>query len=183
MRRIFSWGKRPTVSSSNKGQSTIEFIMTFSLVFAFFFLFLKICMNFTDGYMIHHATYMASRAYLASDAERESPENRDDVAFKHAQIVFKKYLPESLITGFSSELKQNSPSTAKFTPFVGVYINHSTPFSLGIIGGKEELDLRSESFLGREPSRVEVYFQICQAIKTLTGAGCDKQTTLEDNGA
>lgn len=167
------------------GQSTIEFIMTFSMVFAFTFLFLKIAMNYTDGYMVHYATFMASRSFLTVDPKQqkyENVDNSDDDAAKYAKETFKKYLPDGLIKDFNGQVNVIDPGTAKFTTFIGVFTKYSTPFSLGIVGGTDELDMRSESFLGREPTRFEVYFQICNAIKTVTGATCDKQATLDDNG-
>lgn len=168
---------------NEKGQSTIEFIMTFSMIFAFFFLFLKMAMNFTDGYMVHHATYMASRAYLSydNDTRASDPGTNDDMAFKFAKTVFTKYLPDGLIKNFDGELKANPP-TGKFQIFTGLYIDYTTPFSIGVIGGKETMTMRSESFLGREPSRFEGYEQTCLAIRTVTGASCDNEATLDDNG-
>lgn len=166
-----------------EGQSTIEFIMTFGVVFSLFFLFLKMAVNFTDGYMVHHAVYMASRSYLVVDSENgASAEDRDRIAFEYANFVFKKYLPEALIQNFNGTLKQNAPNVVKYAPFVGLHISYSTPFSWGMFGGKEQLELRSESFLGREPSRVEVYDQICNAVIAVTGGTCDFQATLDDNG-
>ncbi len=172
-------------SNRQKGQSTIEFIMTFSMVFAFTFLFLKIAMNYTDGYMVHYATFMASRSYLTVDPKQqkyENVDNSDDDAAKYAKETFKKYLPDGLIKDFNGQVNVIDPATAKFTPFIGLFTKYSTQFSLGVVGGTDELEMRSESFLGREPTRYEVYFQICNAIKTVTGATCDKQATLDDNG-
>lgn len=168
---------------NNKGQSTIEFIMTFSIIFAFFFLFLKMAMNYTDGYMVQHATYLASRSYMAVDNDTDSPEasNNDAKALQHAKTVFKKYLPDGLINNFDGQFFVNNPGD-KLAPFTGGYAEYTTAFSLGIIGGKERMTMRSEAFLGREPTRYESAFQVCVAIKSVTGSTCNVQTTLEDNG-
>ncbi len=168
---------------NNKGQSTIEFITTFSAAVGFIFLFLKMATNYTEGYMVHHATYMASRAFLVSDSEsQQSIEGRDKSAFTVASAVFKKNLPEKLIKNFNGELKPNYPGAGILAPFIGVWIEYTQPFSIGFVGGKDPVTFRSESFLGREPTRVESIAQVCAAIKTVTEADCKTEATLDDNG-
>jgi hypothetical protein len=165
----------------NKGQSTIEFIMTFTVAVGFIFLFLKMALNYTDGFMVHHATYMASRSYLVSDEERQ--EGNDARAMIKARQVFTKYMPEGLVKGIdASMLKENNPGVVKFHAFVGLWVEFSQKFSLGFIGGKESIQFVSESFLGREPTRVETRGQVCKAIQSLGLQNCDVHTTLDDNG-
>lgn len=169
----------------NKGQSTIEFIMTFTVAVGFIFLFLKMALNYTDGFMVHHATYMASRAYLVSDEDRKSLDEGDARAIEKARQVFTKYLPEGLVKGVETgSLKENNPDPGKtkFHAFVGVWIEFSQRFSMGFIGGKESIRFVSESFLGREPTRSETRSQVCQAIMSLGLSKCDVHVTLEDNG-
>jgi len=173
---------------NNKGQSTIEFILTFTAAVGFIFLFLKMALNYTNGYIVHHATFMASRAYLVGDAEDYSNlSSGDEKAFKLAQSVFSKNLPSALIPNFNGTLKQNNPDSTKFSAFVGVWVEYSQAFSLGFVGGKDQVAYRSESFLGREPTRAESTAQVCQAIASVTGqdpksGGCSMQATLDDNG-
>ena len=173
---------------NNKGQSTIEFILTFTAAVGFIFLFLKMALNYTNGYIVHHATFMASRAYLVGDAEQyANPGAGDDKAFKLAQSVFSKNLPSALIPNFNGSLKENNPDSAKFSVFIGVWVEYSQVFSLGFVGGKDQVTYRSESFLGREPTRAESTAQVCQAIASVTGqdpksGGCNTQATLDDNG-
>lgn len=167
---------------NDKGQSTIEFILTFTTAVGLVVLFLKMAMNYTNGYMVHHATYMAARAYLVSDSQlQQTKEGRDKLAFDHAKAVFKKYLPDELIQGFDGELKENKPGD-KASVFTGLYADFTQIFSFGFIGGKDPVGFRSEAFLGREPTRVEVYEQVCMAIKFITQGSCDNQATLDDNG-
>lgn len=169
----------------NKGQSTIEFIMTFTVAVGFIFLFLKMALNYTDGFMVHHAAYMASRAYLVSDEDRRSLDEGDAKAIQKARQVFTKYLPEGLVKGVEAgALKENNPEPAKtkFHAFVGVWIEFTQRFSMGFIGGKESIRFVSESFLGREPTRSETRTQVCQAIMSLGLSKCDVHVTLEDNG-
>jgi hypothetical protein len=167
----------------NKGQSTIEFVLTFTAAVGFIFLFLKMALNYTNGYMVHHATFMASRAYLVNDAERyEGPGAGDALGFKVAENVFKKYLPEGLVQDFDGKLEVNHPDTGMLSIFTGVWVKFSQVFSLGFVGGKEPVTFQSESFLGREPTRAETFFQVCAAIKTVTLGSCDIHVTLDDNG-
>lgn len=169
---------------NNKGQSTIEFVITFTAAVGFIFLFLKMSLNYTNGYMVHHATFMASRAYLVGDSESQADiVGRDGNAFALAEKVFKKNLPTDLIQGFDGVLKEHNPGVVKYSVFIGVWTEFTQVFSLGFVGGKDPVRFRSESFLGREPSRVETFAQTCAAISTVTlGSGCDFQATLEDNG-
>jgi hypothetical protein len=170
--------------SKQNGQSTIEFIMTFSAVVGFIFMFLKITLNYTDGYMVQFATFMASRSYLVIDPNRYNTAGEgDNQAFAYAKnTVFVKYLPNNLIKNFDGELRENNPESVKFHAFVGLYNQFTRPFSMGLIGGKEILNFRTESFLGREPTRAEVYIQTCQAVRAVTGSTCAVHATLDDNG-
>ena len=173
------------VNKNNKGQSTLEFIMTFTASVGFIFLFLKMAVNYTDGYMVHHATYMAARSYLVFDNNRESIEEDDSQALTKARDVFERYLPEGLIPGVNKGmLKENNPnpSITKFQAYVGLYIEYSQKFSYGFIGGKQPVRFISEAFLGREPTRRESRDQVCMAIKELGLGACNVHVTLEDNG-
>ena len=165
------------------GQSTIEFILSFSTSVGFIFLFFKMATNFADGYMVHHATFLASRAYLVNDQDRDAVEEGDDRAFQKARSVFQSYLPDGLVQGVNSNsLKEVSPNDAKYQAFVGLWAQYSQKFSLGFIGGKESVLFTSESFLGREPTRSESRTQVCEAIKYLGLDRCDVHVTLDDNG-
>ena len=174
------------VANNEKGQSTIEFIMTFTAAVGFIFLFLKMSLNFTDGYMVHHATYMAARAYLVDDQDRDAIEDGDARAFEKARSVFTKYLPPDFVTGVTSaDLKENNPDpvNTKFQAFIGVWITFTQKFALGFIGGTESMTMTSEAFLGREPTRAEAKRQSCNAIKDLGLNKCDVHVTLDDNGS
>lgn len=169
---------------NSKGQSTIEFIMTFSAAIGFIFLFLKMALNYTDGFMVHHATFMAARSYLVSDDDRKELGEGDSRAFAKSKEVFTKYMPEGLVTGVTSSLlKENNPEEMKFHAFVGLHVEFLEKFSLGFIGGKQSVRMISEAFLGREPTRSETRQQICSAMKNSFGLNkCEVFITLEDNG-
>lgn len=171
--------------SNESGQSTIEFLLTFTTAVGFIFVFLKMAMNYTDGYMVHHATYMAARSYMVQDQDRDDVNEGDKLAKNYADTVFTKYLPEGLVNGVSAaDLKENGPelSETKYRAFVGLYIKYVQRFSLGMIGGTSNVDFISEAFLGREPTRAETKAQTCAAIKSLGLNRCDIHVTLEDNG-
>jgi hypothetical protein len=168
---------------NKKGQSTIEFILTFTAAVGFIFLFLKMATNYTNGFMVHHAVFMASRAYLVADTEtQQTIEGRDKVAFELAKQVFAKNLPSVLIPGFDGELKENNASSIKFAAFTGLYVEFTQIFTTGFVGGKDPMKFRAEAFLGREPTRVESIEQTCKAIKFIEGVSCDVHATLDDNG-
>lgn len=168
---------------NNKGQSTIEFILTFTAAIGFIFLFLKMALNYTNGYMVHHATFMASRAYLVGDAERYGDAGAGDAqAFELAKEVFKKNLPEALMPNFDGIVKENNPGVIDSSVFVGIWVEFTQAFSVGFIGGKDKVAFRSESFLGREPTRAESVLQVCRAISLVTQGGCEIEATLDDNG-
>jgi hypothetical protein len=172
-------------NSSDGGQSTIEFIMTFTAAVGFIFLFLKLAMNYTSGYMVHHATYMAARSYLVVDEERDGDGPGDDAALAKAKTVFTRYLPPGLVNGVDvEELEPNKISfDMNFAAFIGLWIQYTQAFSLGFVGGKAPVIFRSEAFLGREPTRFESVSQVCIALKSaIPGKSCSVHVTLDDNG-
>lgn len=166
---------------NQEGQSVIEFLLTFTIVMGMLFFYFKMSLGFTNGYMVHYATYMASRSYLTADS-RDST-NPDGKALQKAQEVFKRLLPEGLIIGFDGELKANEADVVQFKVFTGVYADFMARFSVGIVGGSTPIAHRSESFLGREPTRIETTEQTCRAImRASRGSRCDLLVTLDDNG-
>lgn len=178
--------KRHMGIKNQKGQSSIEFIMTFFMMFGFIFLFLKMANNYTEGYMVHHATYMASRAYLVFDSEKNDPQLDDETAFEHAQTVFKKYLPDVLFPDITIDnLRANHPGDVNHSALVGLYATFERKFSAGYINIKEPLIFRSEAFLGREPTRADSAIQVCAVMASIVGATaeeCKAHMTLDDNG-
>lgn len=171
--------------SRESGQSTIEFIMTFTASVGFIFLFLKLAMNYTSGYMVHHATYMAARSYLVVDEERDNDGPGDAAALAKAKTVFTRYLPPGLVSGVDAQkLEPNMiDGGMRFAAFIGLWIEYTQAFSLGFVGGKAPVTFRSEAFLGREPTRSESVSQVCVAlVNALPGKNCGVHVTLDDNG-
>jgi hypothetical protein len=173
---------------NTKGQSTIEFILTFSGTIGFIMLFLKMSLNYTNGYIVQHAVFMASRAYLVhdnqlGDVNPGADSARDNAAATHAKNIFNKYLPTGLIKGFDGTFKINQPPPDNIAAFVGAWVEFSQRFSIGFLGGTDTVPFRAESFLGREPTRFEGYFQTCAAIQAVVPeSNCNIHVTIDDNG-
>ena len=169
----------------NKGQSTIEFIATFSFLIGFIFLFFKFSLLYTNGYLVHYATFMASRSYLVFDNNSNNPNGgADNDAGRRAQLVFNdfninKFIPSLKKTSIQIHDPEDGGGSAR-NLYVGVSFQYQDKFPLPRIGGKSKiLSFKSESFLGREPTRSECIDQICKAF----GSNCESShTTLSDNG-
>ena len=111
------------LSKNNKGQSTIEFLSTFTFVIAFFFVFAKIGLNFTHSYLLQYANFMASRAYLVADNKIPG----DSLARSKANQVFQSY--NVVNCGPECALKFNSKQTTDWF-LTGTYLDYKTKFSL-----------------------------------------------------
>jgi len=167
-----------STQKTNQGQSLIEFIMTLSFSLGIVFLFFSIAFNATDGYIVHYATFMASRTYLVVDVNANRPNGSDAIALSEAQRVFAKYLNPAKGSFFV-----NNPDSVVGFPYVGVGFDFKQKFSFGLIGVKDAMNLKSESYLGREPTRAECAERICYAMLGV-GGGCESLVhyTLYDNG-
>ncbi len=168
----------PIDNRTESGQSLIEFIMTFSFTLGILFLFIKIALNVTDGYMVHYATYMASRTYSVIDVNSNDPSGADDVAAKEAEKIMGKFID----LGFGT-FSIKHPTDVTGLPYVGASFDFKKRFTVGLLGGKSELNLKSESFLGKEPTRSTCAYRMCEALKAV-GGDCQAGVhfTLFDNG-
>ena len=165
----------------NKGQSTIEFLFTFIFSFGFLFLFISLGLNFTAGYVVHFATYMASRTFMTAETNNTNPGLSDTIAEQRGRETFNRYQLSSLGLESLGNISFNFPNRGTRYEYVGAYVNFNTPLSfVNVIGGRQLLNLRSESFLGREPTRADCFERICRAMN-----GCSQKNghiTAEDNG-
>jgi len=167
---------------SNKGQSTIEFLMSFIFGLGFLFVIFKISLNFTNGYLVHYATYMASRAYLVADNNSNQADGADKVAEQRAKEVFAKYKIPAVIESFTGDLQINSPESVAIKGFVGTWVEYQDKFTFSsLFGGNQDISFRSESFLGREPTRAECLERICHALGDIN-SDCNLHVTFYDNG-
>lgn len=164
------------------GQSTIEFLASFVFVFTLMVVLIRFALSAANGYMVHYATFMASRAYLVYDHNINSPDGADAPAFALAQQVFKSFKLGAFMGGVDPVLKVNHPDFGGRSAYVGVYADFEQAFSIPkLFGGSAPLKLRSESFLGREPTRATCTDMVCKAMQEAGGV-CVKNSTFFDNG-
>jgi hypothetical protein len=168
------------ILNDNHGQSLAEFILTFGIVCIVIILFVKIAFNFTKGYMIHYANFMASRSYMVQDNNSSTPETAD----ANAKTIAKKVFSQIFDAVKSSDIVVLSPSAVDNKVFVGVKTSIEENFSLSpMVGGGEKIKMVSESFLGREPVISECARGTCAAISEITDGSCVTDfSTLWDNG-
>lgn len=168
-----------------EGQSTIEFLLSLMFVFGILFFFLKVAINMTNGYFIHYATFMASRAYLVFDNNSNTPETVDGAAGNKAKEVFQRYVPQASSGEVSINFIINLPGTSGIlAPYVGIGTQFQQSFSYSnLVGGRDKINFTSESFIGREPSRSDCLKRIYDAID-LAGWGASENLhiTYYDNG-
>ncbi|MBF0311836.1 MAG: hypothetical protein HQK50_04290 [Oligoflexia bacterium] len=185
--------------NSESGQTLIEFILCFSFSFVMVFMFASLALNVTVGYLAHYATFMASRAYLVADSfSADSDYSSDDA--KSNQMF--EYVVSGLfkVTGPSNFLmKTPGPPNATLRKisdsgngvgdrarkvFVGAYFNFSQKLIYPGPGGNRELNLVSESYLGKEPTRGECLRRMRTVINELTGPDTilNNHATLFDDG-
>jgi hypothetical protein len=173
---------------NQKGQSTVEFILAFSILIFFITFFITTAVNFAVGYLVHYATFKASRAYLTSD--NSAPDHNAIVvnASGHAREIFQQFKVGSYGIKVGT-LNFNDPGpTTPVYQFVGPHFTFEPPFQrFGMFKIPINLQFVSESFLGKEPSRGDCF---CR-LQTVMGHACDGATpsksileeiTLEDNG-
>ncbi|MBF0359759.1 MAG: hypothetical protein HQK49_02055 [Oligoflexia bacterium] len=142
-------------------------------------MFINISLNFTTGFFIHYATYMAGRTYLVADESNRLPANADNEAKVKAQQVFSQIFT-SLFKSGSSKLVMTKGAAAdllqfqqlydraqsrKSKLFTGVFFEFEQKMVVPAIGGGPILKLRSEAYLGKEPLRGECLDRITELFK------------------
>lgn len=176
--------------NNEDGQSTIEFLITFVFIIGFVVMFVKTALLYTNGYLVHYATFMASRAYMVADLNARDSGTNDNAGRRTAQEVFDSYKVKDFIPGFSSTLQFNDPDDAggdfEKNLYIGPYVQFTDNFVIpGSVGGNKTLTMRSESFLGREPTRTECLARIAKIIDSIGGSSGNISSihiTFNDNG-
>lgn len=169
-----------TSLKKQKGQSTIEFLITLTFLFGFLFLYAKIAFNYTNGYLLQYATYMSSRSYLVFDSNSIEETEQDSKARSFAETnVFAKIVPQVPLG-----IKANYPGETLGSLYTGLYYDFEQLFSFSnLVGGKATMSFRSESFLGREPTRAECLRRIRDSFRNIAGVDdYELNVTFEDNG-
>jgi hypothetical protein len=161
----------------------IEFLVSFIFSVGFLFLFISLGLNFTSGYMAHYATYMASRTYLTAGNDSVSPGTSDGVARTKAEEVFKAFQLNKFGVDTTLEIKSPPSGSGEKYEYTGAKMRFQKPLSMiGFGGGDQVLDLVTESFLGREPTRADCYNQLCNVFGVCSENTSNVHITLEDNG-
>ena len=193
---------KPNISES--GQSMIEFIVTFSFAIGVILLFINIAVNYTEGYVVHYATYMASRTYLTVDSNSIIEAGSQADAAEEARITFERFKPSLIGVPATGILAPgNGDPGFHINPYttvngiitnylyVGAYSVRIEPLSMyKLISGDTKITYVSESYLGKEPTRADCYQRTCQAIMlAVTGnvVECTRNNTgydftVYDNG-
>ena len=168
--------------SNVQGQATIEFILSMVLSLAFLFLFITLGINHTLGYVVQYVTFMAGRTYLTY----ENGSNEIESAIQSAEAESKKTFARFKLDAIglsSSQLQVNSPIEIEKKVYIGVYYYFQKPFNIYALGNSEDnqTNFLSEAFLGKEPTSIDCYTQVCQAMG-LTNCSKASDVTLFDNG-
>ena len=176
---------------SEAGQSTIEFALTMILLMSFTMFFLRLALLFGYGNYAHYATFMAARAYLSSGADRSSSQ------VARAEQVILSMLKKSVnepgvdrfptiakgkggggrILGMQIDHERYAPGNLNLSWMRGVrYTFRSRLFLIPFggassIGKLNDIELTSESWLGREPTYSECVDEMGK-LKAVWDNGC-----------
>jgi len=168
-------------SSNQNGQSTIEFILTFVFGLSLIFFVINSSLNHATGYLVHYATFMASRVYLTADSHtigslNGSVEKAKESFEKYNLGIFKINSNNFKVNKVEDVRNRNENLT------VGAYTTFELTMDLiGQIAGQKKMELVSESFLGKEPTRAECAERVCYAISS--EKNCENMDiTLYDDG-
>lgn len=159
------------MKKNQSGQSTIEFLFCFVFAVSFILLVFNTSLNYVSGYVTHYATFMASRVLLtqSSSVNDWGPGSTISNYQQLASQTFNKYALSSFgiaNSGFavSSSALRDRVTAGEYL-MVGVYTKFERKIDLiGQITGQTKLELISESYLGREPTRGVCASRVCKAI-------------------
>jgi hypothetical protein len=168
-------------TKENEGQAVIEFLFVLSFSFGLIYLFLQQNISVGKSMAVHYGTFMASRVYLTYDSGAFNTQVSEAAAQELAQKEFSSLdLPGISIRG--ATLRLNAPGGNIPFEFVGAFSDFTSRVnSFASIGGDPFVTLRSESFLGREPTRYECFERIKYMIKKL-GENVEGLYTAYDDG-
>lgn len=171
---------------NEKGQSTIEFILTFAFGVSIILLIFNSAMNHVTGYLVHYATFMASRTYLTTESYNGNIGNYEvsyQAAAGEAQAIFNRY-NLGIFNIPASGFKINSAG-GNLDNYLGV--GATTAFQrpidiMGQVAGRRKINLVSESFLGKEPTRAVCATRVCEALTGGRNCSAEMDVTLFDDG-
>lgn len=174
---------------TNAGQATIEFILTFAFGLSLMLMIFNSAMNYATGYLVHYATYMASRVYLTSELHSGNFSSGYEFSVSRAEDSARQAFRQYNLGIFGIEddeffvNKVSSGQSSSEYLTVGTYSRFTQKVdTLGKIAGNSELDLVSESFLGKEPTRVGCAIRTCMAMTGQESCDDNMDVTLFDDG-
>ena len=173
--------KKKSRLSQKDGQATIEFLVVLSFALGIIFLFLVMSLNSGTGYLVHYVNFMASRTFLTADNGSNEVESAEDYAERQAKEVVKAFELEKFgLKNMADKMKFNRTTNPIFE-YVGTYYTFAARLSIfASIAGGSSAELTTESFLGREPPRVDCLERICNRLEGLYS--CTEFTTAFDDG-
>lgn len=150
-----------------EGQSTIEFILTFTFGLSAILVIFNSAMNYSVGYLVHYATFMSSRTYLTVDSESDIVGSSDAVARREATAAFDRFfLSRFGIPNNAHRINPQQPNMmASDYLMVGSITSYEREMDmLGKLTGDAKILMVSESFLGKEVTRAVCADRICYAM-------------------
>jgi hypothetical protein len=173
------------MKNNENGQSTIEFIFSFIFAVSLILMVFNTSLNYASGYVTHYATFMASRVFMTQDSNQTSAWGAGprDQAFSKANAAFTAFKLD--VFGIQTTLEVNDRQNVSAGEYlmIGTYAKFSRKMDmLGQIVGETKLELISESFLGREPTRGVCASRICKAITDTDTCSNSLDITLYDDG-
>ena len=173
------------MKKNQSGQSTIEFIFAFSFGVSLILVVFNSSMNHISGYLAHYATFMASRSYLVQDSNLGS-------FSAEASLNNTLEIPTNVYKAYNLSFFDIPDSAFSINPANRDIVNYykvgaKTVFEkdidvLGKVMGQKKLNLITESFLGKEPTRNMCAIRICQAITGQSSCNVEMDITLFDDG-
>lgn len=171
---------------NQRGQSTIEFIFAFAFALSIMLMIFTSAKNYATGYLVHYATFMASRVYLTTDNSLMGDPNAfQPMAGNMARETFGQYNLGVFgvdVSKFSVNQARTGMSAADAL-MVGTVTRFDQKIDvMGKLFGNTKVDLISESFLGKEPTRYVCALRVCKAITNQENCSPSMDITLYDDG-
>lgn len=171
-----------------RGQASLEFVVTFFVGLGFILLILSQGINFTAGYLAHYATFMASRTFLSYENRGSDPQSiitqAGTGAMAQSRVTFNRIADGSTFLN-GDDLQFNYPGASTIAEYFGAFYKMERPFSFfPLYGGDLEMNFRSEAFLGKEPMKTICSKRLCQKLTGNEDCSGDlaKHITVYDNG-
>jgi hypothetical protein len=171
-----------------KGQSTIEFIITFAFGLSLIFVVFNSAINYATGYLVHYATFMASRVYLTADNHtgtigfvNPSLSGAQEKA-SNAFLAYNLGVFKISDANFKINRVEDVSGSSQNMTVGAITIFEQAMDVIGRVAGQKKLELVSESFLGKEPTRAECATRVCFGVTGLESCDGDMDITLYDNG-